>query len=60
MATPPELESEEIEVTKIIERLDNVEKENSDQKAKIAELEKTIGIFGASIDRIADLIGKRG
>lgn len=60
MATPPELESEEIEVTKIIERLENVEKENSDQKAKIAELEKTIGIFGASIDRIADLIGKRG
>lgn len=60
MPQPPELESEEIEVTKIIERLENVEKENSDQKAKIATLEKTIGIYGASIDRIADLIGKRG
>lgn len=54
------IETEEIEVTKIIERLENVEKENSTQKEISDRHEKTIASVIASIDRLADLLRKRG
>jgi uncharacterized coiled-coil protein SlyX len=59
MCPPNETEeTEEIDVTKIVERLDALEKENSDQKAKIQTLEKTLDVYGRSIDRIADLVAR--
>lgn len=57
---PDELETEEIDVTALMERLENVEKENSAQKEKISALEKTAASHAASIDRLADILRKRG
>lgn len=58
--TPSENEPDEIDVTELLEKIGNVEKENSAQKEKITQLESAVAKLTASVDRLAELFGKRG